>query len=151
MTFDFSFLGLLFLIMLFVPNIIWSKFQPVDYESYSKNENRILLALERIGQVTVTCFALFSGMKFSWSPILIFSFISMVLYELYWIRYFRSDRTMEDMNRNLWLIPLPGATLPVFAGFLLGIYSKNIFLVISTIILGIGHIGIHYSHKVQLN
>ena len=56
---------------------------------------------------------------------------------------------MEDMNRNLWLIPLPGATLPVFAAFLLGIHAGNVFLVISSVILGIGHIGIHYNHKIQ--
>lgn len=135
--------------MLFVPNIVWSRFQPKDYEKYSKNENGILLALERVGQVSVTFFALFSGIKFGWSLLLVISFVSMILYEVYWIRYFKSSRTMEDMNRNLWLIPLPGATLPVFAAFLLGIHAGNVFLVISSVILGIGHIGIHYNHKIQ--
>lgn len=40
-----------------------------------------------------------------------------------------------------------GATLPVFAFLLLGIYGKNVFLIMSTIILGIGHIGIHLSYR----
>ena len=47
MNFDFSFVSLLFLIMLFVPNVIWSKHQPKDYEIYSGNENRILFAFEK--------------------------------------------------------------------------------------------------------
>lgn len=30
------------------------------------------------------------------------------------------------------------------------IYGRNIFLIISTIVLGIGHIGIHLNHKKEL-
>ena len=41
-NFGFSYVGLVFLIMLFVPNIIWSKNQPKDYEKYAPKENRIL-------------------------------------------------------------------------------------------------------------
>ena len=41
MNFGFSFVGLLFLVMLFVPNILWSKCPPNDYEKYSKNEKKI--------------------------------------------------------------------------------------------------------------
>ena len=44
-------------------------------------------------------------------------------------------------------IPLAGATLPVIAAFLFGIYGKNILLIIASAILGIGHIGIHLNHK----
>ena len=47
-------------------------------------------------------------------------------------------------------IPVAGATLPVVAFLLLGIYGRNIFLIISTIVLGIGHIGIHLNHKKEL-
>lgn len=150
MNFGFSFVGLLFLIMLFVPNIIWTKFQPMDYVKFSENENIILLIFERIGQVLVSCLALFTGIKFSWSLILLIAFILMVLYELYWIRYFRSNHTMKDMCNSFCMIPLPGATLPVFAFILLGIYANNLFFVISAIILGIGHIGIHFNHKKEV-
>lgn len=47
-------------------------------------------------------------------------------------------------------VPVAGATLPVFAFFLLGIYGRNILLVIATVILGIGHIGIHLNHKKEI-
>ena len=33
----------------------------------------------------------------------------MILYEVYWIRYFRSNRTMEDMYSSLLGIPVAGA------------------------------------------
>ena len=57
------------------------------------------------------------------------------------------NKTMKDMYCSLFGIPVAGATLPVMAFLLLGIYGKNIFLIVSTIILGIGHIGIHLNHK----
>lgn len=147
MDFGFSFVGLVFLLMLFVPNIIWSRFKPADYDDYSKSENRILLLLERIGQVLVTCVSLFTDIKFSWSLLLAIAFILMILYEIYWIGYFKSEHTMQDMYSSFLGIPLPGATLPVFAFLILGIYANNVLLVISAVILGIGHIGIHYFHE----
>lgn len=149
--FGFSYTGLIFLIMLFVPNMIWSKNKPIDYEKYVVNENKILLILERIGEVSVTCFALiFSDFNIKnisgWTVILAISFILMLLYEIYWVRYFKSKKTMADFYSSLLGIPVAGATLPVLAFLLLGIYGKNIFLIIATIILGIGHIGIHLNH-----
>lgn len=151
MDFGFSFVGLIFLVMLFVPNILWSRYQPEDYEKFSKNENRILLVLERIGEVLVTCLVLLTAIKFSWSLVLAIAFTLMIIYEFYWLRYFKGNHTMKDMYSSFLAIPLPGATLPVLAIFLLGIYANNVFLIISAIILGIGHIGIHYNHKKELN
>lgn len=151
MDFGFSFVGFLFLVMLFVPNIIWSRYRPVDYEQYCKNENRALLIFERIGEVLITCLLLFTAIEFSWSPILGIAFLIMIIYELYWISYFKGSHTMKDMYSSFFAIPLPGATLPVLAVLLLGIYANNVFLMIAAIILGIGHIGIHYNHRKEVN
>ena len=35
----------------------------------------------------------------NWSIILLLSFLSMILYEISWIRYFKSKKTMKDMYR----------------------------------------------------
>ena len=149
--FGFSYIGLIFLLMLIIPNIIWSKNKPKDYYKYLKNENKVLLLFERIGEMLVTCLSLFNISKISsWTIILLIAFILMILYEIYWMRYFKSNKTMKDMYSSLLGIPVAGATLPVMAFLLLGIYGKNIFLIISTIILGIGHIGIHLNHKKEL-
>ena len=138
--------------MLIVPNIILSKNKPKDYDKYVKEENKVLLLFERIGQMLVICLLLiFSDFNVNtisnWSSILIIAFSIMVLYKIYWIRYFKSNRTMKDMYSNLFKIPVAGATLPVVASMLLEIYGRNMFLIISTIILGIGHIGIHLNNR----
>ncbi len=74
----------------------------------------------------------------------------MILYEIYWIKYFKSNKTMKDMYTSFLKIPVARATLPVISFLLLGIYGKNIFLIISTIILAIGHIGIHLNHSKEV-
>ena len=152
MQFGFSYVGLIYLLMLFIPNFFWTKYKPKDYDKYAENENKILKIFENIGQVLITCIVLifkdFNVRLGSWRIILlILSFAFMVLYEIYWIRYFRSEKTMKDFYSSLLSIPVAGATLPVIAFLLLGIYGKNILLIIAVIILGIGHIGIHINHK----
>ena len=72
--------------------------------------------------------------------------VLMVLYEIYWIRYFRSDKTMKDYYSSILGVPVAGATLPVVAVLLLAIYARNPILFAAGVILGIGHIGIHVNH-----
>lgn len=154
--FGFSYIGLLFLLMLMIPNIIWSKNKPKDYDKYVKNENKVLLLFERVGEILVTCISLiFYDFNIntisSWTWILLIAFLLMILYEIYWIRYFKSEKTMNDFYRSLLGIPVAGATLPVIAFLLLGIYGKNQWLIIAVVILGIGHIGIHLCHKKEIS
>jgi len=105
-----------------------------------------------VGEV-LTCFAvlLFSDFNLKpwsvWSLWLAASFGLTVLYELYWIRYFRSARRLEDFYASFLGIPVAGAPLPVAAFLLLSVYGKNIMLVGAVVILGIGHIGIHLMHQ----
>lgn len=42
MHFGFSYMGLLFLALLIIPNLIWTRHQPRDYDKYVGNENRLL-------------------------------------------------------------------------------------------------------------
>jgi hypothetical protein len=58
---------------------------------------------------------------------------------------------MKDMYAPFGGYPLAGATLPVLALLLMGMYSRNRIVILSSIILGIGHIGIHYMHWKELN
>jgi len=156
MQFGFSYIGLLYLCMLFIPNLFWTTNKPKDYEKYVSNENRILKILESIGQILVACIVLiFRDFNIRtdslWIIWLILSAIFMLLYEIYWIRYFKSEKTMYNFYSSLIGIPVAGATLPVIAFLLLGIYGKSIPLILATIILGIGHIGIHINHKKEIN
>lgn len=151
-SFGFSYVGLIYLIMLFVPNGIWAKNRPQGYEEDAKRESKILLAFERTGEVLLTCLALiFKDTNIRpgswWLGWLILSFAAMVLYEIYWIRYFRSAKTLSDMYSSIAGFPVAGASMPVIAFFFLGIYASNIFLIIASVIMGIGHIGIHMQHR----
>ena len=155
MHFGFSYIGLVFLLMLFIPNFFWTKNKPKGYEQYAKNENKALLILERAGEVAVSCLVLiFSdfnpqglSVRLFW---LVAAFGCMILYELYWIRYFRSEKTMKDFYNSYSGVPVAGATLPVLSVLLIAVYGKNPFLFAAGIILGIGHVGIHLMHKKEL-
>ena len=155
MHFGFSYVGLIFLLMLFIPNFFWTKNQPKDYERYAGNEKRLLLILERIGEVTVSCLLLFftdhdvQGLS-PWLCWLAAAFALMVLYEIFWIRYFRSEKTMGDFYRSILGIPVAGATLPVIAVLYTAVYGSEPFLFAAGIILGIGHIGIHLAHRKEI-
>lgn len=147
--FGFSYVGLIYLLMLFVPNIIWTRHKPKDYDT--TQENKILLWFERIGQVFCTCSALFfSDFNIAtftiWSLWLIVSFLLMILYEICWVRYFINEHTSKNFYRRFCGVPFPLATLPVTAFLLLGVYGKVVWLIVSAVILGIGHIGIHAQH-----
>ena len=151
MNFGFSYIGLVMLLMLFIPNAIWTKNQPQGYDKYAAKENKILLAFERAGQFIVTpCALIFSdfnphGWNF-WLIVLGITMLCMVLYDIAWVRYFRSEKTMKDFYRSFLGMPLCLATYPVIAFYLLGVYGGNIFMVFGAVILGIGHIGIHAQH-----
>ncbi|MBR6172962.1 MAG: alpha/beta hydrolase [Eubacterium sp.] len=155
MHFGFSYVGLIYLVLLFIPNIIWTKHRPKDYEEYVKKESRFLLFMERAGEILVTATAVFFSdfnlrMWTAWCWWLVVSFLLMILYEIYWIRYFRSGQTMKDFYSRLLFFRVAGATLPVAAFFLLGIYGSNILMILSSLILGIGHIGIHLAHEKEI-
>ncbi len=151
-TFGFSYIGLIFLVMLFVPNILWTKRRPEGYEALEKNEPRWLLLLERIGQVLVTvialCFSDFDPKGFSlWTLWLIAAFLLMALYEVCWCRYLMGAHTLSAFYGNRFGIPVPLAVLPVAAFLLLGVYGKVVWMVLSALTLGVGHIGIHLKHR----
>lgn len=149
----FSYIGLIFLLMLTVPNLIWTKHRPKGYSS--RRENPVLLVFEKVGQACVTCTALiFTDFNLNgwslWDFWLAAAAVLMVLYEFWWVRYFRSRQTLEDFYRGFFGIPVAGATLPVAAFLFLGIYGKVVWLIFSAVILGIGHIGIHLQHGKEL-
>ena len=152
--FGFSYIGLIYMIMIQVPNIMWARRKPEGYDP--SGENKVLLIFERAGQVLCTVTILFfsdtNPQKWEpWIAWLIVSALLMLLYESYWIRYFRGNRTLRDFYRPFLGVPTPGAALPVAVFLLLGIYGRLIWLIAASVILGIGHIGIHIQHirKIQ--
>lgn len=154
--FGFSYVGFIYLLMLFIPNIIWKKHKPANYEEYSKTESKVLRIIEKIGEILVCCCALiFSDFNIKldsiWCIWLAGSLILMVLYEICWVRFFQSEKRRSDFYSGICGFPVAGVVLPVYAFILLGVYGGNVFLIVSSIILGIGHIGIHASYNKSIS
>ncbi len=149
-TLGFSYVGLVFLVMLFVPNLLWARSKPQGYSS--AEESRALRLCERTGEaLTCACALIFSDFNLRpWNPWcwwLAAAFALMALYELWWVRYFRSNRTLSDFYSSFFGVPLAGATLPVLAFFLLGVYGRVALMLAAALLLGVGHIGIHRQHQ----
>ena len=143
-----SIVGIVYLFMLFIPNMIWAKNIPENYDS--SHENKILLMCERLGEVLVCCFGVIMFETMHWNLFVLVSFVVMLMYEGYWMQYFKSEKKLSDFYCSYLNIPLAGATLPVIAFFILGLSQGHWILVFSTIILGIGHIGIHREHFLEI-
>ena len=151
--FGFSWAGVAFLAMLFVPNILWARNQPPGYRELACSESGALAILERIGEVaacvTVLIFTSPCGYEMPWFIWAVAALILMLLYEVAWARYFKT-REVAAMYQPLGPIPVPLATLPVAALLLLGVWQLSPYTVAAAVILGIGHIGIHLAHRRQL-
>lgn len=143
-------MGIVYLCLLFIPNIIWSYHKPLGYDP--SHEDRFLLLFERVGEVLTSCFAVvqFQIVYYEMNIFIIISIICMILYECYWIRYFMGQKTLSDFYQPFLKIPVPGALLPVMGFILLGVYQHSYLLIGSSVILGIGHIGIHLQHLKEI-
>ncbi len=145
MQIQFSLLGCVYLLLLMIPNLIWVKHQPPGYDP--DDEAKWLLVIERSGEIAVSTLAIVSvndGEAASkW--LLWLSFLFMVLYEIYWIRYFKQV-SLQRFYGSFLCIPLPGASLPLLAFLLFGFYTHDYLLVISVLFFAIGHLGIHLHH-----
>lgn len=157
MNLGFSYVGALYLAMLFLPNLLWTRHKPQGYEQAAAHESRLLQAMERTGEFLVCPLVLiFSDFNLPAQGLsvrciwLALSFSLMILYEIFWLRYFKSGKTLRDFYRSLLGIPVAGATLPVAAFLLLAVYGKNPLLFAAAVILGVGHIGIHLNHRREL-
>lgn len=142
----FSYIGLILLLLLIVPNILWMRRKPAG--DNSGEESGVLMMLERIGQFgCATCALIFSDFNCTpftpWSLWLIAMFVVMGLYELCWLRYFKSKQRLRDLYRSFYVVPVPLAVFPPLAFLLLGIYGKVIWMILFAVVFGIGHIGIH--------
>ena len=134
----------------------WAAVHRVYKQTGSKRATAEMLGIARNTVKRLSCIALiFSDFNIKpwskWSWWLVMAFALMVLYEIFWIRYFRSEKTMKDFYSSILGIPVAGATLPVLAFWLMAIYGKNVLLGAAVIILGIGHIGIHLMHKKEID
>ncbi len=145
--FGFSYIGLIALLMLFIPNLFWIRQKPADYDD--SDENKLLLAFERIGQVSsvpvALIFSVFNPQLTSPRSIQLFRPpCYAVLQNFAGFVVFRRTWCCQFLSKSVWY---PGSACRFACLFLcLGIYGKVVWMIPSVVILGVGHIGIHLQH-----
>ncbi len=152
-TLGFSLVGFVCLCMLLVPNILWMRAQKEPTKQ--RAEPPALAWLERIGQAgIVACALIFCDYdRVAWSPrylLLASALLLLVLYDLWWLRYFRGARREADLYRPLLGLPLAAAVLPGAAFFLLGAFGAVVWMMLSSVLFAAGHIPIAYRHRNEL-
>ncbi|HXX69101.1 MAG TPA: hypothetical protein VEK07_18080 [Polyangiaceae bacterium] len=151
----FSPLGAAYLGVPFIPNVLWARLRSREADSATPNENQLLLTLERVGQVATTIAVLFTPASDSPGTArlacLVASLLATFLYELSWLRYFRTDRSVASFYRSLGPVPLPLALLPVLSILLLALYEVHVVLRGAVVVLGVGHVGIHRQRARRLH
>lgn len=154
MDFGFSYIGCIFLLMLYVPNVISIKRLSDGWRQLQEKEDRILHLLERVGEVGLTMLLPVTknlNVKLNlWLIWLAAAFAVMVLYEIWWYRYFKSRRRAEDLLSGMFSVPVAGASLPAIALALLAIYGKSLHVMLFVIPFAVGHIKIFLQHKKEL-
>ena len=146
-TIGFSFVGLVYLILMFAPNILWMRAAKEPPKLIK--EPVALVWMERIGQVgIVVCALMFRDYdRLTLSPrlfLLFGAFLLLILYDLWWLRCFKNGLREEDLYSTFLGIPIAGAILPVAGLLLLGLYGGVIWTILASVILGAGHIPISY-------
>ena len=61
--FGFSYMGLAFLLLMLIPNILWASRKPQGYTP--QNENRLLRCFERVGEALI-CFCVLCFSDLNW-------------------------------------------------------------------------------------
>lgn len=144
------YLGFLYIGLILLPNIIYAVLKPNIH-----TENKLLNIFEKAGAILIIISLLISddfniNYRSNYTLLLILSFILMLMYECFWIRYFFKGRKLVYLYGSFLGIPLAGAVLPIASFFILGIYSKNIWLIVSDMIFAVPHIKISIINKREL-
>lgn len=149
--FGFSWLGVAFVVALFLPNIIWAKNRPRNADP-QWGQSSVALGLERLGQILVcaaaiTCARLQLGTWRSASWMIVAAAALMVAYEVWWARYFKEHRNDPGFYSGFIYIPVSGAFLSLGSFLLLGIFAQDLLLIASVGVLAIGRAGVDQAHK----
>ncbi len=140
-------------IMLFTPNTLWTKRKPENYGKYAQRENKVLLAFERVGEVLVCARVLIFWISISGGQSGSYG-LRPPFYACFYMK-----RTGFGISGATGQWRTSTAALPVSPWLALRFRcvhfsfwgsTANIFLLISTVLPGIGHIGIHIQHRNQI-
>lgn len=150
----FSFFGLIIVILIIIPNIIYMlKFPPKNVPRNLIEPNIIYTILERTGQIGCLTLLVITPDNFQFkSSILLISLIMIciVIYYGLWIRYIVKGQQYMYLWKPFYIIPIPLAILPIIIFLIVSILNKSILISLVTIIFAIGHITISLNNYKQV-
>ena len=141
---NWSWRGLVVVVVFLLPSILLAFFPPVDILSI---EDSLLLAIvENVGRIAVIVTLLFSANDFErraniW---LVTAGLFALLYYVGWVRYFYFGREYQLLYAPMWFVPVPLAVFPVLALAFVAIWSRSLNIGIATLIMAIGHVSQSY-------
>ena len=150
----FSLLGVLIAGVFMMPSIFFiTKFKPKNKPEELKEPARLLVLMERMGQVGCVFFLIFSNSYFESAKFNIFfgcMFLLIGLYYILWCYYLLRDCEYLVLIKPILFVPIPGALLFVFAIASCSFWIGNAYLGVFAAIFGMGHVGIHWDEYKQL-
>lgn len=144
----FSLVGTIIAIIMLLPNIIFFiKFPPERVEGEKSNSPKVFEILEKLGQAGCIISLVFLKDFFkigniNWIAIAII--ICTATYYALWIVVVIKGGDFSIMLKPLWIIPIPGAVLPVCVFLFTALWGTCIWLGIAAVVLAIGHCAISW-------
>ena len=147
-------LGGIITIVLLLPNLLVVFFPPKiklkNVPHATDKRLQVMTIIERIGQIGCFVTPFFYRLNFANTiDIVVISvmFGMLVFYYVGWIRYLIFGRDEVYFYRSMLGFPIPMAVFPVLYFFVSAILINSVWLLLFTVILGIGHITVTWFHS----
>jgi hypothetical protein len=134
--------SLLIPLMIMLPNLIFFKSQPQNIPG-EKSKNSLYTVAEGIGRFGVIVVPLFFSIQIqnkSEMISLIVMILSLVMYYIGWVRYFRNNREYTLLFSPMMSVPVPLAISPIVYFLLASVILHSVYMLIFSVILAAGHI-----------
>ncbi|WP_130609535.1 hypothetical protein [Cohnella abietis] len=129
-------------LMILLPNLIFFKYPPQNMPS-GNNNSLILTAAEGIGRIGVLIVPVFYTMHIheTYEIIsLIVMVLSLLMYYLLWVRYFRNNREFNWLYSPIMGVPVPLAIFPILYFLFSSVVIHSLYQFIFSLIFAVGHI-----------
>lgn len=149
-----SLVGFFIAAIFMMPSIFFvTKFPPKNKPEGLKEPARLLILMERTGQIGCVFFLVFSNAYFKSAKFNLFfwmMFLLIVLYYILWCYYLLRDCEYVILIKPILFVPIPGVLLSVFAIACCSFWIGNVYLGVSAAIFALGHIGIYWDQYKQV-
>jgi hypothetical protein len=145
--------GLLVIILLLLPNIIYFIFPPKKIPENLRPIQGVFSLLEKMGRIICFVLPIIFGKMISLqklSYVVILMGLCLFIYYICWTFYFVNGREYYYLFKPLGMIPIPMAIFPLLYFILLGVWLESPVFLISVLLFSIGHIAVSWNTYIQI-